>query len=412
MLRKVSVRGISRFLSEKTWLDVLVLGGIVVTGVVWVSLEAQEKSSFNNNQLQKWVKYEGNPVLVPVCSGWPKCDPDKEAEWDSWDTEGVCVVKVGSTYHMFYEGDQRQRDENGEITVNIADQIGHATSIDGIHWEKSPENPILQVNSKEDTILSPAVIYHDGRFWMYYNVGFNSIRLAISKDSKHWERKGIVLTPTPGSWDQHGVRDVWILHNGKQFLMWYTGDIEPLEKKEHSAIGFAWSEDGIEWTKHPAPVLEPLVDGFDNMAVYDPTVIYDNGEFKMWYIGVNEELFAGEKSLGWHICYASSKEGKNWERYPDNPVLRPGDFPFEKNEVGSPCVIQEGNVYKMWYVGGVFHDLSREDAGAQAAGIGYATWDITKVVKTEKFIGIVIFAIAGLQAQEKKTGSRSTIQVE
>ncbi len=161
--------------------------------------------------------------------------------------------------------------------------------------------------------------------------------------------------------------------------MWYTGDIIPLDETEKSAIGLATSSDGLHWRKFSGnPVLVPEPSRFDDLAVYDPAVILDKDIFRMWDICVNDELFSGPRPLGWHICYAWSRDGKTWTKFDRNPVLHHGNFPFEKNELGSPTVLREGNTYKMWYVGGVFHDLALRPVPFQAAGIGYATWEVRK----------------------------------
>ncbi len=133
-----------------------------------------------------WVKYVGNPVLAPPCPRWPTCEAAKEAAWDSWDTEGPSVVKVGNIYHMFYEGDRRET-AGGTVTFNLGDAIGHATSTDGIHWTKDPRNPVLRglPGTPEDEVLSPMVLYHDAKFWMFYNTppsGRAAVYLATSDD--------------------------------------------------------------------------------------------------------------------------------------------------------------------------------------------------------------------------------------
>ncbi len=83
------------------------------------------------------------------------------------------------------------------------------------------------------------------------------------------------------------------------------------------------------------PVLVPTQEWETSaMGVKEPSVIYDttDGLFKMWY---NVTTYTKITSVG----YATSTDGKNWTKYPDNPVFLPltqhigEEWPGEVNHV-------------------------------------------------------------------------------
>ena len=65
----------------------------------------------------------------------------------------------------------------------------------------------------------------------------------------------------------------------------------------------------------------------------------------MWYTGAN--------SIGVHqIGYATSADGIDWQKHPQNPVLKVGaPGCWDSDYVGYPEIIKIGTTYHMWYAG-------------------------------------------------------------
>ncbi len=72
-----------------------------------------------------WTKYGCNPVLPLGAPG----------EWDDYSAFQPEVFRRDGYYHMLYTGSNKQNPTGY--------QWGYALSKDGIHWSKSPDNPIL-----------------------------------------------------------------------------------------------------------------------------------------------------------------------------------------------------------------------------------------------------------------------------
>ena len=72
-----------------------------------------------------------------------------------------------------------------------------------------------------------------------------------------------------------------------------------------------------------------------------PSVILDNGIYKMWYSGHNNYY--------WSIGYAVSLDGINWFKYPYNPILTWDNNVSNPRHFITPSVLKDGDIYKMWF---------------------------------------------------------------
>ncbi|MCK5560867.1 MAG: hypothetical protein KAJ51_09755, partial [Thermoplasmata archaeon] len=152
----------------------------------------------------------------------------------------------------------------------------------------------------------------------------------------------LVKNGPAASWDDISATRPSIVYNGTGYMMWYEG--RPGSTKWQ--IGLATSPDGITWTKYSGnPVLSLGSGGaWDSDYVGMPWVLFDGETYKMWY--------GGEKGTTWKIGYATSIDGINWQKYSNNPILDLGlSGSWDDAEVKDPCVLFNGIMYKMWFTG-------------------------------------------------------------
>ena len=111
-----------------------------------------------------------------------------------------------------------------------------------------------------------------------------------------------------------------------------------------------------QWSE-PVIVLGPNAKTDWESDVNRPVVIKNGGRYQMWYTGQ-------ARGHSW-IGYATSQDGKAWQRMSDRPVLS-ADQPWEKVAVMCPHVLydDEARLYRMWYSGGEQYEPN---------AIGYAT---------------------------------------
>lgn len=208
-------------------------------------------------------------------------------------------------------------------------------------WIKYPN--IVYGKKGEGSFFDPYANYEGGKFVLYLSDRKNgSIVRTESGDGIHWDKTHTILWATPTSdWEKIVNRGVVRRFKDKWFL-WYTGQIDG-----RSAIGVAISEDGIHYERYSHnPVIIPEYD-YEKASVMNPSVILDSetGNLKMWYC-------AGEQCEPDVICYATSSDGVNWKKHPENPVFTPSNQIYDRAKVGGCDVFQtpEGN-YGMLYIG-------------------------------------------------------------
>ena len=132
-----------------------------------------------------------------------------------------------------------------------------------LSWLDYQNNPILSV---EDIpyytigVSQAQIMYDENVYKMWsmnlYSGGQGDTSYAESIDGLSWEvlSNGPVLTAgDPGSWDDYTVGMGYVIKDDGIYKMYYIGMQEPLSGMPQ--IGLATSSNGIDWTKHPDPVL-------------------------------------------------------------------------------------------------------------------------------------------------------------
>jgi hypothetical protein len=259
-----------------------------------------------------------NPVLIQGSPG-------------SWDSGGVGVSSVlfdGDSLHMWY---------TGAYTGNINYKIGYATSTDG------------------------------GITWTKYNDTTTTSILYAESDP-------VLDVGQPGSWDRTVVKYPHVILEGDTFKMWYVG-----RNNNDQAIGYATSPDGIVWSKDTLhnPVLMPGTPTcWDTSRVDDPCVVFDGTFYHMFYMGgliyTNHQIGYAWSSDGIHWTKYNDPRTQGWKYAISDPVLKTGPYgSWEFFWVGDPWVMlddQSGRL-KMWYTG---FDNTRQ--------FGYATGSMDPLI--------------------------------
>jgi predicted GH43/DUF377 family glycosyl hydrolase len=149
------------------------------------------------------------------------------------------VMKVNSTYHMWYIYGQRWIRASAEAKPERVYKITHAISHDQINWRKEGRAIISdRINDNECQAL-PSVIYHRGVYHMIfcfrYAFGFKEdkskgyrLGYAFSRDLINWTRNDNLLQfhQLSSSWDTDMMcyphlfklnEKIYLLYNGNEF---------------------------------------------------------------------------------------------------------------------------------------------------------------------------------------------------
>ena len=216
----------------------------------------------------------------------PVLDVGPVGSWDEQSVEHVTALLVGDTFHIWYTG----RNAGGVVS-----QLGHATSTDGQHWVKDPDNP--------------------------------------------------VLTPGPGgSWDGFNILDFVILERpwDDSYLLAYLGS-DPAG----FGIGIATSPDGTHWTKDPGnpKFSTTTAPAWCNNFMGPQTLTFDGSRYKMMLYGGNatNRISSGE---------AWSDDGTTWAFNADDPLITPGSAAaWDSAAAWAGHVYLEGNKVRVFYDG-------------------------------------------------------------
>jgi predicted GH43/DUF377 family glycosyl hydrolase len=105
---------------------------------------------------------------------------------------------------------------------------------------------------------------------------------------------------------------------------------------------------------------------WDSGFLEGPSVIKEDGQYKMWYCGYDIEVNGQASDGKANIGYATSTDGINWIKYENNPILVTGNNTWDSIYVQDPHVIKYGDEYQMWYGGG-------DNDTYYSQQVGYAT---------------------------------------
>lgn len=237
--------------------------------------------------------------------------PNSPGSWDDQTTEIPSIIKDNEEpdprkrYKMWYGGSNKR---NPNLT-----KIGYVYSADGISWirlpaEDSPygkEGLVMIPSNKSPgdyaVVAEPSVVKKDGIFNMWYSSWDGDalvISYATSSDGIDWTKffGNPVLRHTKKTWEAGGlglegtVAQPTVIWDDKESLykMWY-GSFDRTDMQTYTAIGYAFSKDGISWTKLPQPVFtHPRNSKGEKIGISTgPCVLLKDDIFYLWYAGVD-----------------------------------------------------------------------------------------------------------------------------
>lgn len=171
-------------------------------------------------------------------------------------------------------------------------------------------------------------------------------------DKRTWEKVGInsekplLELGEPGSFDDSGIMCSSLVRSGDDLFMYYIGWNRRVSVPYHVSIGLATSKDnGKSFEKYSTG---PLLDRSPEEPFFNtsPFVTIDRGVWEMWYASCTGWVKDDKMEPVYNIQYASSMDGVHWKKDKSKPAI---DYKTSGEALGSPCVIKENGIYKMYY---------------------------------------------------------------
>ena len=302
------------------------------------------------------LKLPSTPLPLTPDAADPVLEPTASTVGDGDNVDDPTVVKVGTTYDMWYTGYA----EDGS-----APAIFLATSTDGVTWTRANGlNPVLQGTAgafDADGVYGADVVYEPtdplAPYKMWYSGrqgAFGGIGYATSLDGVSWTNYGgstplaVLGHGLAGSADSFSAADPSVLKDGSTWKMWYTGD-----DSDKKRIAYATSADGVTWAKGGKVIApeDPGVSANIQFGAFSPSVWKTSTGFSM--------LLTGRKLVGGgvfqtKIMETTSTDGLVWAG--PSPALNPAgtNTKFDFSNLNSPYVLSDpgtASPYKLYYSG-------------------------------------------------------------
>jgi hypothetical protein len=251
-----------------------------------------------------------------------------------------CVAHERGVFYLWYCGSR------GAVAERVF-RLGLATSTDGLRFRKSDRSPIFDFGDGKHSILTPAllrrpdgsVLREEGRLRLWFAATHFAAKTGAHTLHETSSKDGLRWSRP----SEAQLRDVYaptILKEDGTYRMWYT-DVS----SEPWRFRYAEGRDGRRWTVRSQPVM--IIDQrWESGRLFYPTVLRADGVYVMWY-GSYWSGHPNKTAIG----VAVSKDGLAWQKNPHNPVLRPDPSrPWESHYTTSQSVLRlTDGTWRIWY---------------------------------------------------------------
>ncbi len=245
-----------------------------------------------------------------------------------------------------------------------------------IYIHNKPVIDLGKIGAFDDSGANVSSIVRFGNLVYMYFIGWNpsttvhtrnSIGLAISSDNGlTFERPydGSILDRN--KYEPYYTGAVDVINENNKWKIWYTSGSEwkIIEGKPEIFyhIKYATSNNGVDWVRDNIICIPPSNE-FE--ATARPSVIKDDGVYKMWYSKRDLRNFRSSKTYSYRPGYAESEDGIKWKRMDNNLDLKLSDNGWDSEAIAYPYVIKFNDKLIMFYNGN----------GFGKTGFGYAVWE-------------------------------------
>ena len=252
-----------------------------------------------------------------------------------------CAIKNGNEYEM-WATHARIKDSNSfDVTWgNI-----HKVTVSGGYETYTKQHVLARgVEGTYDTesIYSPYVLKVGPNYKMWYtgvdSLNVNRILYAESLDGLVWSN--IQLSQDIGTFslepdaDYSSSSNPSVIYTEGGYKMWYEG----VDNSEESRIIYCYSIDGVNWVGHTIIIDKISIDGSGFIGCGSPNVIYDIDTYKIWFI------VYGERDR--FIYHATSPDGVSWSNF-KSTLVRKHEGTYDYSLITSINVVIDRNMVEV-----------------------------------------------------------------
>ncbi|NID12923.1 family 43 glycosylhydrolase [Fibrivirga algicola] len=271
------------------------------------------------------------------------------------------VVFFQGTYWMYYSVPSEQFKEW---------YIGIATSSDLVHWVKKGNLKGQKGTVEEKGICAPGALVKDGTLHLFYqtygNGKLDAICHATSTNGIDFDRDATnpIFRPKVSDWSCGRAIDAEVIaYKTNYFLYYATRDPDYKIQQQGVAVApITTNFDRASWTELPdMPLLKPEL-AWEKKCIEAASCIRKGKYLYMFYAGA----YNNEPQ---QIGVARSRDGVHWKRLSDTPFLTNGEAgSWNQSESGHPNIFKDQNGhYHLFFQGnndrGKTWYLSKVDIG-------------------------------------------------
>lgn len=293
--------------------------------------------------------------------------PDNQFEWMSTHAQVPTVLELDDRFRIYFA----TRDKKSLSNIACID-------VDKDNPEKVLQvydKPVLEAGPlgafDEDGMVPSCVLKQGNDVWLYYN-GWNkkvttpyhnAIGLAISHDNGlSFKRMFDGPIIERNNLEPYMHVSPCVLKVNDEYKMWYVSGVKwvTLNNKHEPVyiLRYAHSKDGIHWNRDAHSCIQQK---HDLEAIATPSVIFENGKYKMWYCFRESEDFRNG-SGSYRMGYAESSDGLDWNRLDDKLDMNSVQSDWDSMMQCYPYVVKHNDKAFMFYSGNGFGQ----------SGVGYA----------------------------------------
>lgn len=280
---------------------------------------------------QNWIRDTQGPVL----------SLGKAGAFDDQHIFAPCVWADGKKFWLWYCGSR------GTVADRVFG-MGLATSLDGNTFERHANGPVLKFADQRHSVLTPTLatdgngtpIREQGKLRLWFSsTDFHdpkqrhTLHMSESNDGVHWSE--------PSAAQLEGVYAPTVLKEGDRYRLWYTDVTE-----NPWVLRYAESKDGTTWEAAPEPVLR-ADQPWEQDRLFYPTVRKADDLLLMWYGSYWRGQGSPKTALGFAVSRDGrnwTKSPHNPVFRPDEKRA------WESHYVTSQSVVRlKDGTWQMWY---------------------------------------------------------------
>ncbi|HLZ40590.1 MAG TPA: glycoside hydrolase family 130 protein [Candidatus Sulfotelmatobacter sp.] len=148
-----------------------------------------------------------------------------------------------------------------------------------------------------------------------------------------------VISPIGDGWESAGTFNPAVIRREGKFVMLYRAQ----DKNGTSRLGYAESENGIEFTQREEPVFNPVTEYEKDGGVEDPRLVQFGDIYYLTYTGYNK--------TDAQLCLATSKDLIHWERKGVIIPANKGNWNVKWTKSGAIVPEKINGKYWMYFLG-------------------------------------------------------------